>query len=142
MSRVLVISAVLGIVCLAAGSKAHALSCQGRIIDPGDRAARVRAYCGDPATVTERVVERSRSVYVRGPHGSLVRDEVAVSVVVQEWVYDFGPQRFMQELTFEDGELRTIRELGYGTPNGHPVQTRLLEPPSTLPIAHRRRARV
>ncbi len=128
--------------CLFAGSTAHAMSCRGRIIDVGDAAARVRAYCGEPATITERVVERSRSVYVRGPGGALVRDEVSVSVAVEEWVYDFGPQRFMEELTFEDGELRQIRELGYGTPSGRPIQT-LWMPALESPIASvRRRALV
>lgn len=136
------IAALLTTLCLFAGSTAHALSCRGRIVDVGDPAARVRALCGEPASISERVIERSRAVVGRGPGGTLIRDAVSVSVVVQEWVYDFGPQRFMQELTFEDGELRVIRALGYGTAEGHAVRTgrRSLRSPRFLdPAALRRR---
>jgi hypothetical protein len=41
-----------------------------------------------------------------------------VSVRIDVWIYDFGPQRFMEELTFENGILRQLRTLGRGTARG------------------------
>jgi len=35
-------------------------------------------------------------------------------VVIEVWVYNFGPRRFMEQFTFEDGGLSAIRPLGYG----------------------------
>ncbi len=141
MQRTLITAALTAVCLFAAGSTAHALSCRGRLIEAGDAAARVRAFCGEPASVTERTIRRARAVYYRGPYGTLIQDSVEVDVVVQEWVYDFGPRRFMEELTFEDGELRTMRELGYGTPDGHEIQSRAEPRLRALPVGDRRRAR-
>jgi hypothetical protein len=38
----------------------------------------------------------------------------AIEVTVEEWVYDFGPRRFMQYLTFEGGQLVAVRSGSYG----------------------------
>ena len=38
-----------------------------------------------------------------------------VQVVIEEWVYNFGSTRFMQLLIFEDGKLREVKDLGYGS---------------------------
>ena len=35
-------------------------------------------------------------------------------VQIEEWVYNFGPQRFMQLLRFEDGRLKQIQDLASG----------------------------
>lgn len=115
MHRALVVAALLLSAPLIFASTASAMRCGNRLVVVGDASARVRGLCGEPAEITERVVERSRQVYVRGPNGSLIGDRVSVSVVVQRWVYDFGPQRFMRELVFEDGRLVQINTLGYGT---------------------------
>lgn len=94
---------------------AHAMRCRGRLIDPGDSPSRVRALCGDPTDVSTRVVERERAVHRRGPGGTIVSDSIRVSVEVQEWTYDFGPQRFVRRLIFEDGVLIRISTGSYGT---------------------------
>jgi hypothetical protein len=40
--------------------------------------------------------------------------EETVTVNVEEWIYDFGPQRFIQYLTFESGKLINVRSGNYG----------------------------
>jgi hypothetical protein len=102
---------------LLAGSTAHAMSCRNRLIDIGDPAVRVRWACGEPASIYSHVESYRRSVG-RSLRGVGVIDSAEVTVLVEEWTYDFGPQRFMEELTFRDGELSSMRTLGYGTPNG------------------------
>ena len=117
MARILAASALFALVALG-GSTAHAMSCGNRLVVVGDVPARVRGICGDPADRIERVIQRTNAVQVRGPDGVVYTDLITVQVFVQQWVYDFGPQRFMRELIFEDGRLRQINTLGYGTPSG------------------------
>jgi len=35
--------------------------------------------------------------------------------VVDEWTYDFGPQRFVHYLTFLDGKLARVETGSYGS---------------------------
>lgn len=102
----------------AGGATAQALHCQGRIVSTGDSPARVRSLCGEPTDIAQRTESRSRTVVRRGPGGSVISDSIAVSVLVEQWTYDFGPSRFVRVLVFEDGRLIRIDTLGYGTP-GH-----------------------
>lgn len=105
MFRLLICLSVL----LAASSvfpeEAEALSCSRRIISTGDSDHRVVSLCGEPTSKTTRVVERS--VYVRGPAGGVFSE--SVSVLVETWIYDFGPRRLTQRLTFEDGVLVRVQ---------------------------------
>src|SRR5688572_21443121 len=79
---------------------AHALSCSSRLIEVGDSTVRVRGLCGEPAEIRSVVEHRSRQVLQRVINGVVVSDVQTVEVVIERWTYDFGPQRFMQELTF------------------------------------------
>jgi hypothetical protein len=112
---------VLGAIGAAslAGS-AHAdgsLRCKTRLISPGAAAYEVRTACGTPddtQTRTEsRTVRRAVSVpCATGVCTTMVDDTVTVNI--EEWVYDFGRQRFIQYLTFESGKLIHIRSGNYG----------------------------
>ena len=93
---------------------AEALSCQRRIIGRGDPMAKVISLCGQPAQQTQRLVTRSQTIGTRVVNGQAVFSTVSASVEVSKWVYDFGPQRLMTELTFEDGVLVRERTLGRG----------------------------
>lgn len=94
---------------------AHALRCGTRLVVRGDPSVYVRSICGDPTSITTREVSRSRTVATRFSRGTAIADTETVTVLVETWIYDFGPRRFMEELTFEDGTLVGSRPLGYGT---------------------------
>jgi hypothetical protein len=97
---------------------AHALQCGRRLVTTGDRAHYVRSVCGEPSSVSTRAVTRSQSAAARiGPH-SIIGEGVTVTVLVETWVYDFGPRRLMAELVLEDGVVVATRTLGYGTVRG------------------------
>jgi hypothetical protein len=114
----------LGVVAIAVGlfaAAAHAngLSCKNRLISTGDSKYDVQALCGPPDAsehrTEKRMVRRQVSLRCAAPGGwctSLVED--AVDVPIDEWTYDFGTQRFLQYLTFEDGKLLRIQSGGYG----------------------------
>jgi Protein of unknown function (DUF2845) len=100
---------------VAQPASAAALRCGTRLVYVGDPEARVRALCGEPAQVASRTETRSTWQSRRGPSGAAGGAAYSVTIQVDVWTYDFGPQRFMQELTFENGVLRAMRDLGYGT---------------------------
>jgi len=96
---------------------AQALSCDGRLVESGDNIAYVREVCGEPTYVSSH--QEMRSVYgaYAGRYG-YYGQQVGTTVQVDVLVYDFGPTRFIEELTFENGVLRAERIAGYGTTAG------------------------
>lgn len=102
---------------------AQAFRCNAFVIDPGLRKAEVLGKCGSPFTQDQRTeyrLQRVReTVWGRASPGgppvqTAVEVERQVPVVIDEWVYNFGPQQFMQALRFENGTLVDVRDLGYG----------------------------
>lgn len=93
------------------------MRCKTRLVSPGAAAYEVRSLCGTPddtQTRTEsRTVRRAVSVPCNVGVCSTMVDET-VTVNIEEWIYDFGPQRFIQYLTFESGKLINIRSGSYG----------------------------
>ncbi len=100
-----------------APATAHALSCGGRLVEVGDNAAYVRGICGEASYASQHQEMRSMYGAAYGGYG-YYGSRVATTVQVDVWVYDFGPTRFIEELTFENGVLRSERIAGYGTTAG------------------------
>jgi hypothetical protein len=104
----------------AAATASEMLRCQNKIIEPGDTAYDVRSLCGPPDDIQQRSEQRrvARAVdrpCLTNPTGRCPTvEEQTVDVLIDEWTYDFGPQRFIQYLTFEAGKLRHIRSGEYG----------------------------
>jgi hypothetical protein len=97
------------------------LSCNQRIASSGDTRYEVRAVCGEPDEAVQRIEYRTVRGRVAGPctrEGTKVRcgrtEEVVVEVLIDEWTYDFGRNRFIQYLTFEQGRLVAVRSGSYG----------------------------
>jgi hypothetical protein len=105
-----------------APASASALSCDGRLVEIGDSEAYVRSICGDPTQFVSRMEQRGATIpYVvrtGGPYAYVYPYAQYVTVQVDVLVYDFGPTRFIDELTFENGVLRADRIAGYGTVRG------------------------
>jgi hypothetical protein len=93
---------------LSVGS-AYALRCGTKIVSEGDHKTSVRLKCGEPEAIEERVIYRTIRL-TDHPHG----DKIEVPIAIEEWLYNFGPRRLMQQLWFENGKLVEIRSLGYG----------------------------
>ncbi|HLO94386.1 MAG TPA: DUF2845 domain-containing protein [Burkholderiaceae bacterium] len=120
LRRLAVLLALLGVF----HGPAQAFHCNTWVIDPGLRKAEVLGKCGTPFSQEQRTeyrVQRVReTVWTRPVAGgppvqSAVEVERQVPVVIDEWVYNFGPQQFMQALRFENGQLVEVRDLGYGS---------------------------
>ena len=97
--------------CVPALAMGQSLRCDDKIISEGTPLAKVVALCGNPVQ-TDR-----KSVYYhpnesRGYRGNSLTADIEVQVEV--WIYNFGPDRLMQRIRFEDGRVVRIESIGYG----------------------------
>jgi Protein of unknown function (DUF2845) len=80
----------------------------GRLVSTGDHMAEVRNKCGDPDSAGQRVEKRTRKEKVRRWVQGVAEEfteEREIEVILDEWVYDLGPRRFMRMVTFENGRV-------------------------------------
>lgn len=102
----LVVTLVLGV---AAADNVHAYRCGSQLVEKGDRKIEVLQKCGEPSWVDEweevRRLPMSRYYLSRGG---------LEQVRVEEWTYNFGPQRFLQIYRFENGRVSRMEFGGYG----------------------------
>jgi hypothetical protein len=102
---------LLMLLALLVASDAFALRCGHRLVQVGDYKLDVLEICGEPDAVERRTGIRGSRL--RHPYGALEINRFE-EVEIEDWVYNFGPRKFKQLLEFEDGELKSIRNLGYG----------------------------
>lgn len=91
--------------------------CGRRLVSIGDLKVEVIAKCGPPTWTEERKEERIERIYNNSYYkdGEL-REPLAakVEVDIEEWLYNFGPNRLIRILKFENGRLVEIETGGYG----------------------------
>jgi Protein of unknown function (DUF2845) len=117
-----VFAAVLGVVWFAAApASADGLQCGRNIVSDGDSLHEVRSACGAADFADRRVEVRTERRHVAGPcfreAGQLrcgYTEERSVEITIDVWTYDFGPRRFIQTLTFEQGKLVRVESGPYG----------------------------
>lgn len=111
----------LGLVSHAA--RADGMYCGSRLVSRGDSLYQVRSTCGEPDDAQHRVETRTVRTRARVPcartesaSGKCSTEvERSTDVVIDEWTYDQGRQRFIRVLTFVDGKLWRVETGGYGT---------------------------
>jgi hypothetical protein len=81
-------------------------ACDDRIISIGDSKADILIKCGEPFYKSEHQEELKERIDKAGSR--------TIVVTVEEWTYNFGPQRFMRVITFRNGRVVDIRTGGYG----------------------------
>lgn len=87
-------------------SGASAFYCDRKIVSVGDLKYEVSAKCGEPDWRNyrhEEIVEFSDDPIQRSRF-----------VDIEQWTYNFGPQRLLRILTFRDNRLERIDTAGYG----------------------------
>lgn len=105
--KILCIATLLLFSFLPSPAAADSLSCENGIVSSGDGAADLLLKCGQPEWKNaheETVVE------------SLDKDSRRKTVIlVEEWTYNLGPDRFMRIVTVRNGVVTAVRTGGYGT---------------------------
>ena len=106
---------------MSPSARADSLSCNQRIVSTGDSRYQVRSVCGEPDDATQRIEYRTLRGRAAGPctrSGGKTRcgqtEEIVVEIVVDEWTYDFGRNRFIEYVTFEQGRLTSVKSGSYG----------------------------
>ena len=84
----------------------HATRCEGGLVNEGNNKYEVHNKCGEPAFIDSRQIERVKNL----GNGEFAR----FTVQIEEWTYDFGPNRFIRIFTFEDGKLVEMKNGIYG----------------------------
>jgi hypothetical protein len=109
---------------LLSTSSAWALRCGNALINKGDPKSKVLRYCGEPGQMTKRwgvrngfTGQRNSGISINGSAG--VEGERFFftgrnEVIVEDWVYNFGPNKLMRRIRIADGIVETIETLQYG----------------------------
>ena len=113
----------LFVIATFAANPAHAFRCKSKLVKDGMHEQQVLAVCGKPTTMRHiGYALQPYSIGVRNRYpGGLSTGQtypgygnLAQQVIVTEYVYNFGPRKFMRRLVFEGGVLVTIETIGYG----------------------------
>ncbi len=131
-------------------ANADSFYCGNRIVSTGKHKREVERLCGAPTYIDqhreEKTIRRYRRI-VRRPKQEEEQSEAlidrqdqpertrnldnyrlasehTIEVNIEEWTYNFGSQRFIRTLIFENGELALISTGGYGfdpSPENEPI---------------------
>lgn len=107
-----VICSILAMIIIAAtqgrssATQTDSLYCDGRIVSIGDTAGEVMSKCGPPAYSLQREEESLDRVY-RG-------SRIITTSIVDDWTFNFGPDRFQYRVLFRNGTVWQIESLDYG----------------------------
>jgi hypothetical protein len=107
---------------------AFALRCGSYVINEGMYKAEVYGKCGSATSVESHIERRStgnmfqnqqyyggqQNSYPNSSFGYGQNNMVEVDIIVDEWIYNFGPSNLQQYLRFENGKLMEIRNLSRG----------------------------
>lgn len=85
---------------------AYPFYCGNELVSEGDTSAEVFLKCGEPLWRDKHIEETVDII----PGGATRK----VYIVVEEWLYNFGPSKWMYYLRFENGRLVGIETKGYG----------------------------
>jgi hypothetical protein len=101
--------------------RADSMRCESKFVATGDSLYDVESRCGAPNDRQRRVETRTERAWlalpcpVQGQVGCGQMVERTIEVTIDEWTYDFGPDRLIQRLTFQQGRLATVVSGSYGT---------------------------
>lgn len=118
MVRTTALAALTLLLSTAAPAAAEeSFRCRGRLVSKGDGKYEVQKKCGEPDAVTQRTDKRKLRERVRRWIGNVmeeVTEEREVEIVVQEWTYDLGPERFVRVVDFENDRVVAVHARDYG----------------------------
>jgi len=80
----------------------------GLLVDEGDGTYEVQERCGDPDLVQSRQEQRTvrRTVWTEINGVPIAREvDVIITVAIDEWTYDLGPNKLVRHLVFEQDRL-------------------------------------
>jgi Protein of unknown function (DUF2845) len=104
--------AILGLFLAPSLLFAESIRCGSQLILKGSTSEELLAYCGEPTQVTSNGT--THGLVGNTYRGSGVIGEATGDIVVETWIYDFGPNQLMERIRIENGIVVQIDSLGYG----------------------------
>lgn len=124
MAKTFWLAALFGVL---SATSAQALYCGTKLVLDGYTTGQVAQLCGPPQSQSHSVyyvaaitgyAQPNIPVAPRGPAGPGFPGQAPIvaqiPVELDEWIYNFGPLQFMQQLRFENDRLVSVTPLGYG----------------------------
>lgn len=100
------------------------IRCGTQVVNEGDSSQYVEKICGSPELKRQRSVVVTRGLegntsISNGRNSRLNQNiqqylEYSEQVIIDEWEYNFGPNRLKQRVIFENGRITSIKSTGYG----------------------------
>jgi hypothetical protein len=114
------VALALSVFAVSEAQAGDGMRCGNKLIGRGDLMYEVESRCGTPNDKQHRVETRTVRSWISTPCqvpgqsncGQMV--ERQVEVAIDEWLYDFGPDRLIQHLIFEQGRLAVVNSGSYG----------------------------
>ena len=118
---------IIFLLCLVISTPSFALRCGHELVKEGDYKGEVLEKCGEPDFFDSHYERRGNIVHgnvnqginISGHHqvpssrfnfGQSHYEEV--EILVEEWTYHFGRNRFNYRLRFENGRLKDVQSIG------------------------------
>ncbi|MCP3102645.1 DUF2845 domain-containing protein [Myxococcus sp. K15C18031901] len=115
--RILAAALALAALALPARGEAASLRCGNNLASDGNSPSEVRFKCGEPMSTAHREETTSTRTKARqgdGENSTSQSTTTSVTIHIEEWTYNFGPNRLMQVVTFKDGKLTDVHSTSYG----------------------------
>ncbi|NMO17069.1 DUF2845 domain-containing protein [Pyxidicoccus fallax] len=107
--RSLMLAVAVALMWVPGAVQAASLRCGSALVSDGASKSDVIAKCGEPIAKESR--SESEETKMRDGDTSTKR---VVQKTFEEWTYNFGPNRLMQVVVFENGKLIDVKSGGYG----------------------------
>jgi hypothetical protein len=108
--RSLVMALPMAVCFLAQSSHAASLRCGTYVVSDGAAKGEVLARCGEPESKETRSVAQETKTQT----GENESTKQVVYKTFEDWTYNFGSNRLMQVVTFEDGKLVNVQSTRHG----------------------------
>ena len=87
--------------------ESNSLMCSGGIISVADIASDLLRKCGQPTYASQR---EQKNV----AEGNIPGERTIFTIVIDDWTFNFGPDRFQYRILLKNGNVWKIESLDYG----------------------------
>jgi hypothetical protein len=109
--RSLMMTLALSLLSFPTLSQAASMRCGTRLVSDGASKADVLAKCGEPLSKESRTETTEVKTQDKDTGTST---KTTTQKNIEEWTYNFGPNRLMQVVTFENGVLTDVKSTTHG----------------------------
>ena len=107
----LVTGFVTGLASTPIFAASSSMRCGDRLIMRNDHVSKIERFCGEPESYVSTTTYKTRSRWDHFYHTYFYEE---IPVILEEMVFNFGPNKFMRLVKIENGIVKRVETLGYG----------------------------